>query len=43
VWQQRRSETEPFGTLEFGRDFGSLLRARPENVFVIKMTYWIAR
>jgi uncharacterized protein DUF5916/cellulose/xylan binding protein with CBM9 domain len=43
VWQQRRSDTQPFGTFVVGRDFGALLETRPENVFVVKLTYWIAR
>ena len=41
VWQQSRSETEPFGDFDFSRDFRALLDNGPENVFAIKATYWL--
>ena len=41
VWQQQRSGGEPFGDFEFGRDTGAIFDARPDNVFVIKATYWL--
>jgi Domain of unknown function (DUF5916)/Carbohydrate family 9 binding domain-like len=43
VWQQRRNEDQSFGDFGFRRDFGALFRRRPENVFVVKATYWLAR
>jgi hypothetical protein len=41
VWQQSRSETEPFGDFDFSRDFRALLDNGPENIFAIKATYWL--
>jgi hypothetical protein len=43
VWQQSRFGSIPSGEFEFGRDFDDLWGARPENVFVVKGTYWIGR
>ncbi len=43
VWQQSRFGSIPSGEFEFGRDFDNLWAARPENVFVVKGTYWIGR
>jgi hypothetical protein len=41
VWQQSRSETQPFGDFDFSRDFRALLDNGPENIFAIKATYWL--
>jgi hypothetical protein len=41
VWQQQRSGADPFGDFELGRDTGAIFNARPDNVFVIKATYWL--
>jgi hypothetical protein len=41
VWQQNRSGSQPYGDFELGRDTGAIFDARPDNVFVIKATYWI--
>jgi hypothetical protein len=41
VWQQQRSGAEPFGDFQWGRDTGAIFNARPDNVFVIKATYWL--
>ncbi|HVH12468.1 MAG TPA: DUF5916 domain-containing protein [Longimicrobium sp.] len=41
VWQQNRSGSQPYGDFEFGRDTGAIFDARPDNVFVIKATYWL--
>jgi hypothetical protein len=43
VWQQQRSGEEALGNFRFGRDYGALFRQRPENVFTVKATYWLAR
>jgi hypothetical protein len=43
VWQQQRSASEPFGDFAFGRDAGAVFREHPDNVFVIKASYWIGR
>jgi hypothetical protein len=41
VWQQSRSESQPFGDFDFSRDFRALLNAGPENVIAVKATYWL--
>lgn len=48
VWQQRRSaEYDAFdspgraGQFDFGRDARGLVGLKPENVFIVKMSYWL--
>jgi hypothetical protein len=41
VWQQSRGNTRDFGDFDFGRDAGDLFDARPDNFFVIKLSYWL--
>ena len=43
VWQQQRSGEEPIADFRFGRDYSALFRQKPENVFTLKATYWLAR
>ncbi len=43
VWQQRRFESLPSGEFSASRDLGDLLSVKPENVFVVKATWWLAR
>ncbi|MEO8192786.1 MAG: DUF5916 domain-containing protein [Gemmatimonadales bacterium] len=43
VWQQQRSGDAPLDDFRFGRDYGALFRQKPENVFTIKATWWLAR
>ena len=42
VWQQSRSDTDPIGDFRFSRDRSALFAAHPDNIFLIKATYWIA-
>ena len=42
VWQQNRSDTDPLGDFSFSRDRGALFDAHPDNIFLVKATYWIA-
>lgn len=42
VWQQNRSDTEPVGNFDFGRDRAALFDSHPDNIFLVKATYWIA-
>jgi Domain of unknown function (DUF5916)/Carbohydrate family 9 binding domain-like len=42
VWQQNRSDTAPIGNFDFGRDRNALFDAHPDNIFLVKATYWIA-
>jgi hypothetical protein len=41
VWQQSRSDRVTDGTFDFGRDITQLWRAEPENMFIVKFTYWL--
>ncbi|HUQ19804.1 MAG TPA: DUF5916 domain-containing protein [Gemmatimonadaceae bacterium] len=43
VWQQSRSGSIGSGEFDFGRDTGALFDTQPENVFVVKATWWIGR
>jgi hypothetical protein len=43
VWTQQRAGNASFGDFEFRRDASDLLGDRPENVFLVKATYWIGR
>ena len=41
VWQQRRSGSDAGGNVDFGNDVGAIFREKPENVFVMKVSYWL--
>jgi hypothetical protein len=41
VWTQDRSHTGPDGDLRFGRDRNALFDAKPTNIFLIKVNYWL--
>jgi hypothetical protein len=43
VWQQSRFGSIPSGEFDFSRDFGELANLKPENVFVVKATWWLGR
>jgi hypothetical protein len=43
AWTQRRSGSVADGTFDLGRDRAALLRDRPDNVFLIKLNYWLGR
>ena len=43
VWQQSRFGQIPTGNFDVSRDFDALLSVQPENIFVIKGTWWIGR
>ena len=43
VWTQQRSGNDSFGNLDFRRDSRALLGDRPDNVFLVKATYWVGR
>jgi hypothetical protein len=42
VWTQDRNASEQVGDLRFGRDVDALLRAKPQNIFLLKVNYWLA-
>jgi hypothetical protein len=42
AWQQQREDFENgVGTFRFGRDRAALFDTRPDNVFLIKVNYWL--
>lgn len=41
AWQQRRSDADPIGDFDFGRDQRALFGTRPDNIFLVKMNYWL--
>ena len=41
VWQQRRSGGDAGGNVDFRDDVGAIFREKPENVFVMKVSYWL--
>jgi hypothetical protein len=40
VWTQSRSDDEDIGVFQFRHSFQRLWKAHPDNIFMIKMTYW---
>jgi hypothetical protein len=44
VWTQARSQDDlDIGTFAARRDYRNLFAARPDNVFLVKGSYWIGR
>jgi hypothetical protein len=43
VWTQQRAGSAAFGDHDLRRDTKALLGDRPDNVFLIKATYWLGR
>ena len=41
VWTQSRESQGPVGNFQFSRDRSALFDAKPDNVFLIKVNYWI--
>ena len=41
VWQQQRELEDGRGDVRLRRDLRELGRARPDNVFVVKLTWWV--
>jgi hypothetical protein len=41
VWQQSRFERRPFGDFDPRRDHRDILDVHPDNVFIIKVNYWL--
>jgi hypothetical protein len=41
AWQHARRDFQPIGDFDLGRDAGALLAARPDNVFLVKVSYWL--
>jgi hypothetical protein len=43
VWTQQADDFEQTGTFAVGRPVGRLFDERPDNVFAVKLTYWLGR
>ena len=41
VWTQSRQEVDPNGEFRFGKSLNNLLSVRPDNIFMIKLSYWL--
>jgi hypothetical protein len=41
AWQQTRSDYALVGDFDFARDRRALFRAQPDNIFLIKVNYWL--
>jgi hypothetical protein len=41
VWQQRREDVAPSGDFSFRRDRRALFATRPDNIFLVKASYWL--
>ena len=41
AWQQTRSDFRPVGTFDFGRGVDNVFGAPPDNVFLVKVSYWL--
>jgi uncharacterized protein DUF5916 len=40
VWTQSREDVENTGAFRFGPSISRLTRSRPDNIFMVKFTYW---
>ena len=43
VWQQQRADQAPIGHFRLRRDADGVFDASPDNVFLVKVSYWIGR
>ena len=43
AWTHSRFDQSPFGNLEFTRDREALFAAPPDNVFLVKASWWLTR
>ena len=43
VWTEQRFDDGRPGTLSFGRDLGDALTAPPDDVLMVKVSWWIGR
>ncbi len=41
AWQQQRESFDEVGDFRLGRDRRALFNAEPDNVFLIKVSYWL--
>jgi hypothetical protein len=41
VWAQQRVDQSDPGEFRFGRDVAHLIQSQPENIYLIKISYWL--
>jgi hypothetical protein len=41
VWTQSRSDYEPMGEFELRRSMNHLFEVKPDNIFMLKLSYWL--
>jgi len=41
VWNENRADTQPFGNFRLRRDFSALRSAPSNDVFLVKVSYWL--
>jgi hypothetical protein len=41
VWNQQRADQVPFGDFDFNRDRQAIFQAHPDNVFLVKVNYYL--
>ncbi len=41
VWTQSRQNIEGDGSFQFGRSFNNLFSLHPDNIFMLKVSYWL--
>lgn len=41
VWQRRQADESTTGSFQFRRDLSAMMRAPSENIFMVKLRYWI--
>ncbi|MBU1100749.1 MAG: carbohydrate binding family 9 domain-containing protein [Bacteroidetes bacterium] len=41
VWTQSRRDYEATGEFQFGHSMGEMFRVKPDNIFMLKFTYWL--
>lgn len=41
VWTQSRRDYEAIGDFQFGHSMGEMFRVKPDNIFMLKFTYWL--
>ena len=43
AWTQSRAADAPFGDLDLARDRSALFAAKPDNIFLVKASWWLPR
>lgn len=41
VWTQSREDFEPAGDFQFGRSIDRIANVKPDNIFMLKLSYWL--